>query len=154
MQNQKTDSIDPVEDLPDIQDNHILFARLIAEGRSASDAYRQAISQDIDDPSVWALSSRLHSNAKVRLWIDAFKRAVFNMQAYTAEAHIQELNEAAQLCKANGNMGALVNALKAKGQVSGHYVEKVEIDDKREPELTELAQSLVNKHIQGVETKH
>ena len=150
MQNQKTESVDPCQNLPDINDNYLLFARLIAEGKNKSDAYRQAVSDNPNSNVVWVESSKIASKPEVRLWIDAFKREVFNMHAYTAEQHVQELNEAAQLCKANGNMGALVNALKAKGQVSGHYVEKVEIDDKREPELSDLAQSLVNKHLETV----
>lgn len=147
MQNQKTDNIDPVQDLPDIQDNHILFARLIAEGKSQSEAYRSAIGNTAEAKTIWVNSSKLASDTKVRLWIDAFKREVFNANAYTAEKHVQELYEAVQLCKANGNMGALVNALKAIGQVSGHYIERHEnVNETRKQELQDRMQLLTSKN--------
>lgn len=155
MQNQKTTNIDPIQDLPDIQDNHILFARLIAEGKSQADAYRQAISPECDAASVWTLSSRLANKVEVRLWIDAFKREVFNSHAYTAEKHVQELYEAVQLCKANGNMGALVNALKAIGQVSGHYIERHEnVNETRKQELQERMQLLTGKKTENQDVVH
>jgi hypothetical protein len=154
-QNQKTDSVDPVQDLPDIQDNHILFARLIAEGKSQADAYRQAIGDDCQAASLWANASRLASNDKVRIWIDAFKREVFNSHAYTADKHVQELYEAVQLCKANGNMGALVNALKAIGQVSGHYIERHEnVNETRKQELAERMNLLTNEKTEDQDTVH
>jgi hypothetical protein len=155
MQNQKTDNIDPIKDLPDIQENHLLFARLIAEGKSKSDAYRIAVSNETTAASLWALSSKLAADIKVRLWIDAFKREVFNSQAYTAEKHVQELYEAVQLCKANGNMGALVNALKAIGQVAGHYVERTEnINETRRQDLKERMGLLTSNKEEKGEALH
>ena len=154
-QNKLTDNQDPIQDLPDIQDNHILFARLIAEGKSQSEAYRIAIGDTAEAKTIWVNSSKLAADTKVRLWIDAFKREVFNMHLYTAEMHVQELNEAVQLCKANGNMGALVNALKAKGQVAGHYVEKHEnVNETRRQDLQERMSTLTRETKDTQEVVH
>jgi len=155
MQNQKTDSIDPIADLPDISEDHLLFARMIAEGKTQSDAYRRAVSDNPHAPTVWTESSKIANNPEVRLWIDAFKREVFNEHAYTASAHVQELNEAIQLCKANGNMGAMVNAMKAKGQVAGHYIERHEnVNETRRQELSERINLLTNDKTPDQDTMH
>lgn len=148
-QNQKTGNEDPIKDLPDIPDNHIIFARLVAEGKTQSDAYRAAVGDTAEATTIWCNASKLASDTKVRQWIDAFKREVFDMHAYTAEAHIKDLQEAVQLCKANGNMGALVNALKAIGQVSGHYIERHEnVNETRRQELEERMQALAKPEKQ------
>lgn len=126
MQNQKTKPVQ-AEDLPDIQENHLLFAKCIAEGKTQSDAYRMAIAgPDTTDESIWVQASKLANDNKVRLWIDALKLNVLNATSYSMEMHIAELEEARQLSKNSGNMGAMVNATVAKGKATGKYIDRVE----------------------------
>lgn len=125
MQNQKTQPVQ-VEDLPDIAENHLYFAKLLAEGKTQSDAYRMAINPNIDDKCIWASASRLANQVNVKLWVDALKLNVLNATSYSMEMHIAELEEARQLSKNSGNMGAMVNATVAKGKATGKYIDRVE----------------------------
>lgn len=157
MRQKKTDNIDPISELPDIQDNWLKFARLLAEGKTNSDAYREAISDKSENHILWANASRLANDERVKAWVKAFKREVFNRELYTVEAHVKELEMIQQLALENGNYGAAFQCTQAKGKVQGMYVDKVEdVTPKKDTDdINELLGKVINKHISsGNEVKH
>ena len=124
-QQQKTEPIGV--DLPDINEEQISFARLVGAGVNQSKAYRQVYGTDYTDEVIWAASSRLANDVKVKLWIAYVRRGLLSKETYTFDAHMQELDELQDIAVRSGNVGAAVNAAVHKGKALGHYTEKSEI---------------------------
>ncbi|MGI9411570.1 MAG: hypothetical protein ACR2OV_15935 [Hyphomicrobiaceae bacterium] len=141
-QNQKTDAlpdIDP-EDLPDLPGKRMAFVTQIMAGDNLTQAYENAgySVTGMKRETVWAEASRLRADPKVSAWVSALKRYQFANGLYTQEMHLSELDAAAEECRLGGNMGAMVNAIKAKGQVSGHYISLHEDVGKRNRSPAEM----------------
>ena len=125
-QNLKTTSVPEIDaaDLPDLPEKRMAFVMGIMAGNNLTQAYEAAgyAVKTMKRETVWAEASRLRADPKVSAWISALKRQQFATGLYTQEAHIAELDSLIEEARLSGNVGAAVNACKAKGQVSGHYV--------------------------------
>lgn len=119
-----TDNI--AEELPDIPEQHIDFARYIAMGKKQSDAYRLAISPTAKPETVWCEASKLANNPKVRQWIDALKRDTFQEASYSREQYLKDCLEFRDEARKAGNMGAGYQYQQLIGKVAGHVVERTE----------------------------
>jgi hypothetical protein len=125
-QQQRTKPIDAAE-LPDLEPRDQEFVRLVAIGKSASDAFRAT--RDCGDwlpQSVWAAASRLRSDDKVQAWLDAAKLAGLASCAVTYEGHLQELDRLKALCIKSGNMGAAVACEQTRGKAAGLHIDRVQ----------------------------
>jgi len=159
MQNQKTEGIEidlsAIEKLDELTKGQYNFVMgLIDPSMTDLEAYKFAYPNqtNMSTPSISVQICKLKAHPKISLIYQALRLQGIGQPLEDRQAHIERLRELSQQAQQTGNYGAAVNAEVNAGKVSGHYVDKIEIDDKREPELTDLAQSLVNKHI-GV-TKH
>jgi phage terminase small subunit len=87
------------------------FCQLIAQGKNASDAYRDAGYKCTTDEAVWSSASRLLGNAKVALRIKALQDEAAKHAALTAAGFAKRLNRIA--------MAAERTALKAEQTDAG-----------------------------------
>lgn len=145
VQNLKTKPVEDIDaaDLPDLTDKQMGFVMDIMAGKDASAAYRNNYAaKNMTARAVWTEASTLRANPKVTRWIGVLKRQHFAQGLYTKEAHLLELTAAVEDCKAAGNLGAMVNAIKAKGQVEGHYVALHEDLTKRNRSPAEMIQDV------------
>ena len=132
----------PAEEIPELDERTTQFAMLLMQGKSASDAYREAFSvHHWEAQSVWCKASELRRSDKVRIWIDQTKRLVLVDTACTLEGHLSELERLKNLAAENGNFGAAVQAEKIRGEVAGHKTERVQlVPATPEETLNEIAQ--------------
>lgn len=121
-------AVDP-DSLPELTDQQHKFVIALLEGKNASDAYRHAypVSLEWTPEALWVAASRLHHNAKVRLWLRAAVLAGQDRAVRTVDRHISELSELQHIAVASGNIGAAVQAATQIGKVSQLYRDSVEI---------------------------
>ncbi len=124
-QNLKTNPVTDIDagDLPDLTPQQFEFVQHILTGKNQTEAYRFAYNPT-NPTAAWVQveASKLRASPNVAVWISVLKRQQFATGMYTQEAHLAELDSLIEEAKLSGNVGAAVNACKAKGQVSGHYV--------------------------------
>lgn len=142
--------------LPELTAQQMGFVRGILDGKSASDAYRQAYDcSEMQNNSIWVAASRLRSDANVALWLAASRKACLGTANVTLDGHLQELERLKEIALDTGNVGAAVQAEQLRGKAAGHYVERFEDITKADPLTTleqirqhspELARALAAEH--------
>ena len=130
------------DELPELTPNQLAFVKGILDGKTASDAYREAYSADEWQPTtVWARASELRANRKVQAWLSAARKAELGSAVRTREQHVRRLERLSVVAEETGNIGAAVQAEHYIGKVEGHYVEQYRDVTERDPidTLKELA---------------
>lgn len=101
------------------------FCEGVLTGLSLSDAYRAAYDcAKMSSPAIWCEASKLRSDQKVALWLDAVLTEVKNAHICTREDHMQELARIKAISIRTGNLGAAAQCEQLRGKVAGHYVEQ------------------------------
>lgn len=115
------------EALDDLTPKQFAFVRAILEGKTATDAYRQAYdAQNMADDTIWAEASRLRHDRKVAAWVSAARQANMDTAKLTIESHMAELASLRDHAKATGNVGAAVLAETNRGKAAGLYTDRIE----------------------------
>lgn len=111
-----------------------LFARLVAEGKSQADAYREAYpkSQKWTDKAVWNRSSALAANSEVLGRVSEFRQSAAEKTQITLESHLKELERLRKMAEEQGNVNAAIQAEVARGKHSG-VVAATKVDVKQPP---------------------
>lgn len=103
------------------------FARLVAEGKSHSDAYRGAYKAGKMKPtSINEEASRLMANPAISSRVDEFRKEFAPASKLTLEMHIKELERLKELALKAGKFDAAITAEINRGKASGLYVTKTE----------------------------
>ena len=160
MQYKKTE-ITNTDNLPDLTEQQRNFVHGILAGKSASDAYRAAYDCSNSQPNtIWVEASRLRSSPNVSLWLAEARKAEMGQAKLTLEQHIKRLDSLKEICIANGNLGAAVQAEQLIGKALGLYQDRLEVTTNQtdtEAELRKLlpadiAEQLINEAL-GTNTK-
>lgn len=120
-------SVEPADtDLPDLTPQQRAFVEALAQGQTASDAYRQAypISQTWDQTAVWSKASEVKRNGKVAVWLRALRNEQLTAAKYTLDEHIRELGDLGDEARAAGAYGAATQCTIRKGMAVGHYIDR------------------------------
>jgi hypothetical protein len=101
---------------------HERFAKVLAEGKTASSAYEQAGYRPNDGNAV-----RLKGNEKIKSRVaelqgQGAERAIVTLQSLIAEA-----GEIQAKALAKSNYSAAISALTVKAKLSGHWVDRGEV---------------------------
>jgi len=98
-----------------------LFARLIAEGKSQAEAYREAYpkSQKWTDKAVWNRSSALAAHSEVLGRVSKLRQEAADSTKLTLESHLKELELLRDMAKEQGNIGAAIQAETVRGKHGG-----------------------------------
>ncbi len=125
------DDKDEKIDLPHLTDKQFDFVLGIQSGLNQSDAYRKAYDcSNRNKAGIWRDASVLASSPKVGAWIEHLRQERMTKQmtqaTYTKERHLEDMAEAARLCREKGQLSAMVKATENLGKCAGHYVDKVE----------------------------
>lgn len=116
---------DDKTELPSLTDKQMAFVQGLLAGKTASDAYRAAYdAENMSDNALWCAASKLKSNTKVTQWLNAVRVERLRESGYSLDAHMAELDEAAQIAKETGNIGAMVKAIESKGRAMGLYIDR------------------------------
>lgn len=116
------------EALPQLTPQQLSFARLVASGKTAADAYRAAYNaDDFTDNTIWANASRLRHNDKVQAWIRAGQRAAADVVKMDAGEYASYVQGITQEAKEAGSYGAAVSGAKLLGQVNRLFATDVNI---------------------------
>lgn len=103
------------------------FAKLVAQGKSHSDAYRGAYKAEKMKPtSINEEASRLMANPAISSRVDEFRKEFAPINRLTLENHIEELNRLKELALEAGKFEAAITAEVNRGKASGLYVTKTE----------------------------
>ena len=103
--------------LPLLTSKQQKFVNTLLEGKSASDAYREAYNcQAMSNAAVWVEASRLRKNTKVSLWLRHFQRIWSDRARVTMESHLAELARARELAIGHGQISAGVQAEHYRGK--------------------------------------
>ena len=114
---QDSDASDPT--LPLLTPKQQTFVNALLQGKTASDAYRDAYNcKAMSKAAIWVEASRLRSNTKVSLWLRHFQRIGMDAAGITIELHLAELARARELAVANGQISAGVQAEHYRGRLS------------------------------------
>lgn len=97
------------------------FARLIVEGKSQAEAYREAYpkSQRWTDKAVWNRSSALAAHSEVLGRVSELRQAAADATKMTLESHLKELELLRDMAKEQGNINAAIHAETVRGKHSG-----------------------------------
>ena len=121
-----TDTEQDIGDLPDLTEQQRRFVSGIIEGKTASDAYREAYDCSNSKPNtIWCEASKLRNHTNVSQWIAAARKAELCHSQRSLQQHVQRLDRLQELCVETGNLGAAVQAEQLIGKASGHYVDQV-----------------------------
>ena len=111
------------------------------EGKGQADAYRAAYDcASWTKASIYTEAARALTNPKIVLWIDALKQQQFDKALCTRENHLRKLADLRDGAEDKEQYGAAVSAEKARGEVAGHYVKRVETTTLDLSRLYELVQ--------------
>lgn len=114
------------EGLPDLTPQQSEFVRHVLAGKGVGESYRLAYDcSNMLPNSVWVAASRLHSDAKIKLWLSAARQACLGSAVLTREQHMAQLERIREAAMASGNIGAAVAAEQTRGKVAGHHIDRV-----------------------------
>ena len=103
------------------------FARLVAEGKNQSDAYRGAYKAARMKPTtVNEEACRLMANPAISARVDTLRKEFAPASRLTLEKHIEELERLKELALDAGKFEAAITAEVNRGKASGLYVTKTE----------------------------
>lgn len=129
------------------------FARLVAEGKSQSDAYRGAYKAGKMKPAtINAEASRLIANPAISARVDFWRKEFAPASKLTLEAHIAELDRLKGLALEAGKFDAAISAEVNRGKASGLYVSKTEdVTPPLQKALSRMSPERADKVINGLE---
>jgi hypothetical protein len=117
-------------ELPTLTHKQTVFVNALLEGKTASDAYRDAYNcQNMSRGAVWVEASRLRANTKVALWLRHFQRIGMDSARLTIELHLAELARARELALVHGQISAGVQAEHYRGKAVGLYDKAANLAD-------------------------
>ena len=146
-QNLKTDSPTDTPELPELEAQEFEFVQqIVFQGAKIVQAYREAYNPT-DPTAKWVQveASRVRARPNVALWISTLRKQRVQQGNYDLDDHIAELDAAIEMCRESGNMGAMVSAMKAKGQAKGFYVALHEDVGKRNRSAAEMIEEIDSK---------
>jgi len=108
------------------------FALGVAEGKSQSEAYRDAYNaENMSDDSIKVEASRLVSNPNISLTIANLRKEAKERTLYTMEKAMNELEELRILSIENGQYATAISAVDRKAKLNGLYdAVKIELSGK------------------------
>lgn len=116
--------------LPTLTSKQTAFVNALLEGKTASDAYRDAYNcENMSHGAVWVEASRLKSNTKVSLWLRHFQRIGAYAARVTIESHLAELARARELAIDHRQISAGVQAEHYRGKAVGLYDKTASLAD-------------------------
>jgi hypothetical protein len=114
--------------LPLLTPKQQAFVDALIEGKTASDAYREAYNcETMSKAAVSVEASRLRRSPKISLWLRHFQRVGMDAAGITVEAHLAELARARELAIAHGQISAGVQAEHYRGKAVGLYEERLRL---------------------------
>lgn len=136
-----------VDDLPTLTPKQTAFVNGLLQGKTASDAYREAYNcKRMSQGAVWVEASRLRRNTKVSLWLRHFQRIGADAAQVTMEAHLAELARARELALAHGQISAGVQAEHYRGKAAGLYEDRLHLSGNIcDAELLEAVQAVLGE---------
>jgi hypothetical protein len=130
-----------LDELPTLTPKQTAFVNGLMEGKTASDAYRQAYDcRGMSKGAIWVEASRLRANTKIALWLRHFQRIGIDAARLTIEAHLAELARARELALAHGQISAGVQAEHYRGKAVGFYNDRLSLTN--EPSDAELIKAI------------
>ncbi len=110
------------------------FARLIVEGKSQAEAYREAYpkSQKWADKALWNRASELAANSGVLGRVSKLRQEAAEKSVMTLDSHLKELERLRNLAEEQGNVNAAIQAEVARGKHSG-VIAATKVDVKQPP---------------------
>lgn len=128
-------------ELPDLTDKQLAYVTFRMEGKNQTEAYRAAYDTENMQPnSVWREASLMESHPKVSQWMNEAKRQGRLRVECTLEGHLAELDRLKAIAVETGNVGAAVQAEKIRGEVAGHKIDRLQVQDDRQQITDVLAQ--------------
>lgn len=124
------ESLPDVDKLPELTPRQYQFVRGLLEGKSAADSFRAAYgAEGYGQNALWVQASRLGSHPKIRLWLNAARKARFETGIWSLSRYLHELMSLYALAIEKGNLTVAQSCLKAVGDSSGHNISRsVELD--------------------------
>jgi hypothetical protein len=117
-----------LDELPTLTPKQNAFVNALLQGKTASDAYREAYNcEKMSTASVWVEASRLRANTKVSLWLRHFQRMGLDEARISLEGHLAELARARELALALGQAAAAVQAEHYRGKALGLYEDRLRL---------------------------
>lgn len=97
------------------------FARLIVEGKSQAEAYREAYpkSKKWTDKALWNRASELAANSGVLGRVSKLRQEAAERSVMTLDSHLKELERLRNLAEEQGNISAAIQAETVRGKHSG-----------------------------------
>ena len=114
--------------LPTLTSKQTAFVNALLQGKTASDAYRDAYNcENMSRGAVWVEASRLRRNTKVSLWLRHFQRIGTEAARVTMESHLAELARAREFAIVHGQISAGVQAEHYRGRAAGLYEDRLQL---------------------------
>lgn len=155
-------------ELPELTDKQMEFVICIQKGMNKSDAYRAAYDCGGSKPeTIWRRAAEVATSSKVAAWLEYLARQKITHQVseatYTKERYLNDLADAAKVCRENRAWSSMVKALNELGKSAGHHTDHIEhthtykadIDllDNIEKSLGKTARQEAERKL-GMETRH
>ena len=110
------------------------FAQLVAQGKTKSDAYREAYdSDDMQDNTINSRASELAKDSEITVRIDELRKEYSEHLKYDAEAHFKKLKMLEQLAltpsgdKGDIKISEAIKAVVEQGKLCVLYIDRSEI---------------------------
>ena len=139
-------------ELPALTPKRLKFVQGIAEGKTQTQAYRDAYNcANMQNKTIWANASRLAADSNVKAWIRLVElqaaKQVATTVAYTKEQHLAELTQLQHEARQAGQYSAAINATVSKGKAAGHYIDYKEVtyNNKTDTELLNQLRQLLGE---------
>jgi hypothetical protein len=138
-----------LDELPTLTPKQTAFVNGLIEGKTATDAYRQAYNcRGMSNGAIWVEASRLRANTKVALWLRHFQRIGMDNARVTIEAHLAELARARELALELGQAAAAVQAEHYRGKAVGLYEDRFRVSASiSDGELVQALDNLLGAEI-------
>jgi hypothetical protein len=115
----------PEGELPILTPKQSAFVNALLQGKTASDAYREAYNCDkMSQGAISVEASRLRRSPKISLWLKHFQ---WSTAQVTLQDHMAELARARELAIAHGQISAGVQAEHYRGKAVGLYEERIRL---------------------------
>jgi phage terminase small subunit len=116
-------TITELDELPILTPKQSAFVNALLQGKTASDAYREAYNcEKMSQGAISVEASRLRRSPKISLWL---RHLELDQARITAENHLAELARARELAIAHGQISAAVQAEHYRGKAAGLYEERL-----------------------------
>ena len=107
-----------------------MFAQGVVKGLTQADAYRAAYrSQNMKADTIHQAASRLMADSKVAARLAELREPVAQRVDMSVHAHVARLARLRDAAESAGDHGPAVRAEMAIGQVAGHYIQKLEVNN-------------------------